>query len=308
MSYSSEVLADSPYLYWRLGESSGTTAADASGNGRTGTYSGGYTLGTTGLITGDSNTAVTFNGTTALVTASDTADLTAFTIEAWIKAGSGTTGGIAGRDSTVDASRIFYIDMNGTKPEVVVFKNGTTVGSVLGPTAVNDNVRHHIVGTYDGTITRLYVDGVQVGTPSTTVSGALPTANTAFVVGGRRSGAAEFNGVIDEVAYYTTALPSTRIAAHYAAASPPPTITVIPDFRAAATQTYAPAVQYGQVTVTPGFRAAATQAFAPSVNAGAQRNITVTAAVQPSRLRASVIDPDRHAETQPPRNRAGVRP
>ena len=33
-SYSQEVLADSPLAYWRLGEASGTTAADASGNNR----------------------------------------------------------------------------------------------------------------------------------------------------------------------------------------------------------------------------------------------------------------------------------
>src|SRR5206468_2153811 len=36
---------DGPIAYYRLGEASGTSAADASGNGLTGTYVGGPTLG-----------------------------------------------------------------------------------------------------------------------------------------------------------------------------------------------------------------------------------------------------------------------
>src|SRR4051812_1334419 len=55
--YSSAVLALSPIAYYRLGESSGTTAADSSGNGLNGTYNGGVTLGQPGGIFGDPDTA-----------------------------------------------------------------------------------------------------------------------------------------------------------------------------------------------------------------------------------------------------------
>ena len=44
-SYSASVLADSPLSYWRLGEASGTTAADSSGANRTGSYLNTPTLG-----------------------------------------------------------------------------------------------------------------------------------------------------------------------------------------------------------------------------------------------------------------------
>jgi hypothetical protein len=40
MSYDSEVAADSPQIYWKLQDTSGTSAADASGNSRPGTYNG----------------------------------------------------------------------------------------------------------------------------------------------------------------------------------------------------------------------------------------------------------------------------
>src|ERR1700677_1778737 len=45
MTYQSTVLADSPTFLWLLNETSGTTAADASGNGNAGAYTGGCTLG-----------------------------------------------------------------------------------------------------------------------------------------------------------------------------------------------------------------------------------------------------------------------
>lgn len=44
------VMSHAPLGYWRLGEPSGTTAADSSGNGRNGTYFGTYTLNRPSLI------------------------------------------------------------------------------------------------------------------------------------------------------------------------------------------------------------------------------------------------------------------
>jgi len=59
--YDTAITADAPAGYWRLGESSGTTASDASGNARHGTYVGAVTLGQTGALTGDLNTAIVLN-------------------------------------------------------------------------------------------------------------------------------------------------------------------------------------------------------------------------------------------------------
>src|SRR5262245_41595578 len=81
--YQSEVLADGPNLYLRLGESSGVVAADSSGNGLDASIVG-PTLGTAGTLTGDSNTAFTFDGisTYCAVVDDPLLDLTSlFTIE-----------------------------------------------------------------------------------------------------------------------------------------------------------------------------------------------------------------------------------
>jgi hypothetical protein len=63
--YANEVLADSPYLYWRLGEASGVTANDSSGNARNGAYQNTPTLDQSPLITVDKS--VDFNGTNEYV-------------------------------------------------------------------------------------------------------------------------------------------------------------------------------------------------------------------------------------------------
>ena len=90
-SYSEVILADSPVGYWRLGESSGTSAADATGNGNTGTYTDSYTLAQTGDIAGDTDKAVAFSGansTGGYVAVPDVSALrftSALTFEAWIR-------------------------------------------------------------------------------------------------------------------------------------------------------------------------------------------------------------------------------
>jgi hypothetical protein len=88
-SYETNVKNDSPSVYYRLDESSGTTASDDSGNSVTGTYAGsGITYGVTGAIQGDSDKAITSNESNATVTASDTSlpsGSSARTLELWLK-------------------------------------------------------------------------------------------------------------------------------------------------------------------------------------------------------------------------------
>ena len=87
ISYKNTVLADSPLVYYRLDEASGTTATDSSGSGHNGTYSAtGVTYSVTGAIRGDADKAVTFNGTTGDVTVPSPINPTgSATLECWVK-------------------------------------------------------------------------------------------------------------------------------------------------------------------------------------------------------------------------------
>ncbi|MCY2989793.1 MAG: FG-GAP-like repeat-containing protein, partial [Planctomycetota bacterium] len=67
-TYSATVLSQSPAAYYRLGETSGTVAADASGNGNYGSFGTGVTPGAAGALTGDMDTAYGFSGGQIAVT------------------------------------------------------------------------------------------------------------------------------------------------------------------------------------------------------------------------------------------------
>ena len=88
-AYSSAVLADVPAGYWRLNETSGATAYDSSGHGNNGAIGSGVTLGQPGALVGSTDTAMSFNATSAAkVSVSTIAGLTggshSFTSEAWL--------------------------------------------------------------------------------------------------------------------------------------------------------------------------------------------------------------------------------
>lgn len=82
-SLATEIAALSPVGYWKLNETSGTTATDSSGNGRNGTYSGSYTLAA--VTGGDGDDYVDFGvSARGLVTIADnnvwTAGTAGFTV------------------------------------------------------------------------------------------------------------------------------------------------------------------------------------------------------------------------------------
>lgn len=221
MSYSSEVLADSPLVYWRLGESSGTTAADSSGNSRSATYTNSPTLGATGLLTSDSNTAmgVTSNtGSCASVADAAWMNVSSITVECLVNLSS-TTDSLNG-DAVV--SRLTNLDWvllrspSGTWEASVWNNSGTRFNAIGG--AVTVGATYHLAMTFNGTSLILYVNGSAAAT--TAVSGTVATLSAPIEVG-RYSAANSTtpSGVIDEVAVYGTALSSTRIAAHYTAAT-----------------------------------------------------------------------------------------
>ncbi len=54
-TYASTVLGDGPVVYYRLGDPSGSVAADSSGSGRNGSYEGSVSLGSGSALVNDSN-------------------------------------------------------------------------------------------------------------------------------------------------------------------------------------------------------------------------------------------------------------
>ncbi len=100
--YEDLVKADGPAALWRLGEAAGaTTAADASGNARPGTYAGQRTGAQAGLLAGDTDKSVSLlNGTPdGGVSAAFSGLLgTTLTAEAWVSYAALATNGTENRE------------------------------------------------------------------------------------------------------------------------------------------------------------------------------------------------------------------
>ncbi|MCP5525484.1 MAG: putative Ig domain-containing protein [Verrucomicrobiales bacterium] len=76
---------------------------------------------------------------------------------------------------------------------------------------------HHVVGTYDGTTARVYVDGELRNSSATVAANYSGTARGTRIGGDRASTANSFAGLVDEAAIYDYPLEPDVIAALYAA-------------------------------------------------------------------------------------------
>lgn len=224
MGYSTEVLADAPVAYWRLGEASGTTAADSSGNGRSGVYQNTPTLGVAGVVPG--NTAVRFDKASSeyLLSSFSWSHTDVLTIEAWVKRNDLTsvTRGIYALTSPAnDGSISLYMETDG---KIAARRQGYGNPMVQSTTTITDQNWHHVVYTKNASVQKIYIDGVD--RTGTVVNQTLTTRTTAPMAGQAwdNTGGSTYGGLaLDEVAYYSSALSSARVTAHYNAAFGPAT-------------------------------------------------------------------------------------
>jgi hypothetical protein len=135
----------------------------------------------------------------------------AVTVEAWIRpAAKPAAGSFASVASKADS---YSLQFNGPQLEFTTMQ-GATRRRVKAPAgAVMAGQTYHVVGTYDGTTQRLYVNGVQVASAGFT--GAL-TANAKSLVLGSWDTTSEFlAATIDDVAVYARSITPAQVANHY---------------------------------------------------------------------------------------------
>lgn len=217
-SYPSAVLADNPYAYWRLGDTSGTTAADASGNGRTGTYnngSGSFTLNQASLQTSDADPSARLQS--AYVASGFLLNTSAATVEAIVKIPVGYTGvTIAGfQDGFGSSTSDKMLGISGGAFLWYVY-DGHPSG-IGAPSPFTAGTAYHIAGTVGAGGQILYVNGIAVATGIATGSYTGYGTNNVFAGGGSGGGggAAYLSDLyIDEFAVYNTQISAARILAH----------------------------------------------------------------------------------------------
>lgn len=229
--YQTAVLADSPSFYWRLAQTSGTTVSDTSTNLRPATLSGStYAWGATGALASETrDTALSL--TSAWATANTpVAGPTTFSLEAWIKTSSGTGGRIIGwgdkGGSTASTSTLVDRQLYLAPTGKAYFGIGGTKTVIPSLAPLNDNTWHHVVGTYTTGLNgmKLYVDGALQGRATATTISTLAgywRAGGETMTGWTGNPDTYYDGLLDEVAVYPTALTATRVSAHYSAGITP---------------------------------------------------------------------------------------
>ena len=224
-NFATEVLADGPIGFWRLGEALGSvSAADASGNANNGSCGGAITFGQPGFHGGD--TAALFDGATGriIVLNSNSLNPPHITMEAKVRwdGPNDLYQRILEKSSFAELAQYGL----GVLPDGrvrVELRTSSATASVnvdsIGSVALG--VETQIVATYDGQVIRVYLNGVldsETRAPGS-VSPKPPTpANlieSGVGIGNQTQRDRPFKGLIDEVALYPAALSAERVLAHY---------------------------------------------------------------------------------------------
>jgi hypothetical protein len=219
MSYRDVVLADNPAAYWRLGESSGSTAYDETSNGYDATYRGDPTLGVSGCLRNSQDTAVDFDGSGDYVDAGDIIDpmSSSCSFELWVNMDQlETERGLMLKDDGSDGWGVQLGD--GTADGNVRFfqRGASTVILATTTDPVATGQWHHIVAVYDSSTgdRQIYVDAT-LEASDTIATGGFASASAKLAIAATRDGSDAVDGQVDEVAVYTAALSASRIQQHY---------------------------------------------------------------------------------------------
>ena len=195
---------------WLFNEAVGNTVFDLSGNGNTGTI-----IADTHFVPGKFGHALDFDGTGDYVDCGNIPLLVGqnqITISVWIHgsfSGNENDGIVSQVDDWEDGIGIFA----GASGNLVIgrIENSNTKCDVTGE--ITPNVWNHLVLTYNGTDGYFYVNSVQTGTASETVS--IPDLTSNMLIGYMTAGEDYYTGLIDNVLIYKRALSASEIALLY---------------------------------------------------------------------------------------------
>ncbi|MEQ9324682.1 MAG: LamG domain-containing protein [Polyangiaceae bacterium] len=214
-SYADIIVADAPIAYWRLGERSGTTVMDMVGSAH-GVVEDGVTVGVPGLVATSGDTAFEFDVGRVNVGTGFEFPATSFSLELWLRTdviNGGFDRILDGKWANADGTQGWDLHIQDTQGLTFEMVRDTQFSGAH--TFIPANEILHVVATFDGTVQRLYVDGMLVDIDTTPV--VLADGSDELLIGGRTS--QPFDGVLDDVSLWDRPLSADEVAAHFAAGS-----------------------------------------------------------------------------------------
>ena len=202
---------------WQFNETSGTSAADSSGNGNNGTLHG------VTWVKGKMGNAAKFDGSKSYIEVADSKSLdlpTSFTITAWINLAEVGNGRqvllqkkAAGKNG-VYTNYTLYAQWTQDALALVIGDGTRRVGYLSTKGLGTANKWHHIAVAFGGGKVRFYIDGAPAGEEAATIK---PYTNNASLIIGRYTNADNtpkffLHGAVDDLRIYNKALSETEIA------------------------------------------------------------------------------------------------
>jgi hypothetical protein len=196
--------------HWKLDETSGTTAADATGSGNTGTVTGSATW-----VSAVHNNGFSFNGTTKIQASGLIGSPSNVTVAAWANLTAADTNGA----EVISLGDRFVLRLDDASSTRATFWNGSSWVTVSISQTFAGTGWHHFAATFDDAANtlRLYVDGVQAASVTTSSSISYFGGGSNTVIGRHGNAATnrDFTGTMDDVRVYSDALTATQVAELY---------------------------------------------------------------------------------------------
>ena len=200
--------------YLKFDETSGTTAADATGNSWNGTLVNGPLW-----ATGKSGNAVDLDGTNDYVSLPTgvLSSCTTCTVAAWVNLDAVSTWMRIFDFGTGTSTYMFLTPKNGSKAKSALRSRtmARVNKSLMGTSALATGGWHHVAVTLNGATGTLYVDGVQVGqnTAMTLKPSDMGSTTQNWIGRSQFSADPYLNGKVDDFRIYSRALTASEIAA-----------------------------------------------------------------------------------------------
>src|SRR3989344_8218774 len=203
---------------YAFNDGAGASAADSSGNANTATLNGGVAWVAGKVGTG----AVSLDGTNDYIdaphSASNSVSGNAVSISAWVyRTNTDLAPHIIAAKVVPGHSPPFFSYsihlLGGDIPSFWVSTGGGGGEHLQSPVPITANALHHIIGVYDGSTKKIYVDGVEKN--SAFRNGNLNTYTSPLRIGANGALGELFKGYIDEVRVFDRALTPSEVTELY---------------------------------------------------------------------------------------------
>jgi DUF1680 family protein len=204
--------------HWQFNESSGTSAADATGNGRTATLAGGATW-----IAGRSGNAVNLSGSSQYVSAPAgiLAGATAFSIATWVRLDAITTWARLFDFGTGTSANMFLTPRSSANTARFAITSSGAGGEqrINAPSALPTGAWTHMAVTVGGGVGILYVNGAEVARNSamTLTPANLGSTTQNWIGRSQYSGDPYLDGAVDSFRVYSRVLTASEVSGFFSA-------------------------------------------------------------------------------------------